>query len=147
MKPSDSKHDLIIKRNKNWKLEGLKSVFSKRCTSKIWGRSVRADFKKLDSFTLKTSKNHLIRNFLRNGHQRVNFFFNNHYFENYFLQLIYFLTQWCRLENFEKDNKLVWPVRGHSRARYLLERDSKRLIVWEAHFCIFKCTICTICGN
>ena len=29
-------------------------------------------FKKLDSFTLETSKNHLIRNFLRNGRLMVN---------------------------------------------------------------------------
>ena len=29
--------------------------------------------KKLDSFTLETSKNHLIRNFLRNGRVRVEF--------------------------------------------------------------------------
>ena len=28
--------------------------------------------KKLDSFTFETSKNHLIRNFLRNGRLRVN---------------------------------------------------------------------------
>ena len=33
--------------------------------------SVRSDFKKLDSFTSETSKNHLIRNFLRNGRLRV----------------------------------------------------------------------------
>ena len=39
------------------KLEGLKLVFSKRCTSKIWGGSVRSDLKNLDSFTLETSKN------------------------------------------------------------------------------------------
>ena len=31
-------------------------------------------FKKLDSFTLETSKNHLIHNFLRNGRLRVNIF-------------------------------------------------------------------------
>ena len=31
-----------------------------------------SDFKKLDSFTLETSKNHLIRNFLRNGRLGVN---------------------------------------------------------------------------
>ena len=30
------------------------------------------DFKKLDSFTLETSKNQRIRSFLRNGHLRVN---------------------------------------------------------------------------
>ena len=35
------------------------------------GGSVRSDFKKLDSFTLETSKNHLIRSFLRNGRLRV----------------------------------------------------------------------------
>ena len=35
-------------------------------------RSVGSDLKKLDSFTLETSKNHLIRNFLRNGRLRVN---------------------------------------------------------------------------
>ena len=32
---------------------------------------MRSDLKKLDSFTLETSKNHLIRNFLRNGCVRV----------------------------------------------------------------------------
>ena len=35
--------------------------------------SVRSDLKKLDSFTLGTSKNLLIRNFLRNGLERVKF--------------------------------------------------------------------------
>ena len=35
------------------------------------GGSVRSDFKKLDSFTLETLKNHLIRNFLRNGRLKV----------------------------------------------------------------------------
>ena len=32
---------------------------------------MRSDLKKLGSFTLETSKNHLIRNFLRNGRLRV----------------------------------------------------------------------------
>ena len=32
---------------------------------------MRSDLKKLDSFTLETSKNHLIRSFLRNGRLRV----------------------------------------------------------------------------
>ena len=32
---------------------------------------MRSDLKKLDSFTSETSKNHLIRNFLRNGRLRV----------------------------------------------------------------------------
>ena len=32
---------------------------------------MRSDLKKLDSVTLKTSKNRLIRNFLRNGRPRV----------------------------------------------------------------------------
>ena len=32
---------------------------------------MRSDLKELDSFTLKTSKNHLIRNFLRNGRLSV----------------------------------------------------------------------------
>ena len=36
------------------------------------GGSVRSDLKKLDSFTLEMSKNHLIRSFLRNGRLRVN---------------------------------------------------------------------------
>ena len=34
--------------------------------------SVRSDFKNLDSFTLKTSKNYIIRNFLCYGRMRVN---------------------------------------------------------------------------
>ena len=33
--------------------------------------SVRSDLKKLDSFTLEMSKNHLNRNFLPNGRMRV----------------------------------------------------------------------------
>ena len=49
----------------------VKLVFFKRCASKIWGRSVRSDLKKLDSFTLETSKNYLIRYFPRNGRVRV----------------------------------------------------------------------------
>ena len=32
---------------------------------------MRSDLKKLDSFTLELSKNHLIRTFLRNGRLRV----------------------------------------------------------------------------
>ena len=54
-------------------MEKLKLIFSKRCASKVRSvRSVRSDLKKLDSFTLETSKDHLIRNFLRNGRLRVN---------------------------------------------------------------------------
>ena len=34
-------------------------------------KNLRSDLKKLDSFTLETLKNHLIRNFLRNGRLRV----------------------------------------------------------------------------
>ena len=33
---------------------------------------MRSDLKNLDSFTLETPKNHLIRSFLRNGRLRVN---------------------------------------------------------------------------
>ena len=39
--------------------------------------SVRSDLIKLDSFTLEMSKNHLIRNFPRNGRLRVNLKFLN----------------------------------------------------------------------
>ena len=39
-------------------------------------RANEVRFKKLDSFTLKTSENHLIRNFLRNGRVRVNSLFS-----------------------------------------------------------------------
>ena len=70
IKSSDSKRDIDIKTHLKWKLEGLKLVFSKRCASKIWGVS-EVRFKKLDFFTLKTLKNDLIRNFLRNGSVRV----------------------------------------------------------------------------
>ena len=34
---------------------------------------MRSTLKKLDSFSLETSKNHLIRNFLRNGRLRVKY--------------------------------------------------------------------------
>ena len=45
-------------------------IYQKMCLKNL--RSlVRSDLKKLDSFTLKTSKNHLISNFLRNDRVRV----------------------------------------------------------------------------
>ena len=54
------------------RLEGLKLVFSKRSQKSEKGVSEVRFKKKLDSFTLETSKNHLIRNFLRNERLRVN---------------------------------------------------------------------------
>ena len=60
-----------MKPTEKWNLEGLKSVSSKRCASKILRGSVRSDLEKLDSFTLETSKNHLIDNFMRNGRLMV----------------------------------------------------------------------------
>ena len=45
-------------------------IFQKMRIKNLRG-SVRSDFKKLDSFTLETSKNHLIRKFLRNGRLMV----------------------------------------------------------------------------
>ena len=46
-KSPDSKYGLYIKHTKNWKLEGLKLAFAKRCASKIWREgSVRFDLKK-----------------------------------------------------------------------------------------------------
>ena len=45
-------------------------IFQKMRIKNLRG-SVRSDFKKLDSFTMETSKNHLIRSFLRNGRVRV----------------------------------------------------------------------------
>ena len=61
----------ISLRDTEWKLEGPKLVFFKRCASRIWGGSIRSDLKKLDAFTWETSTNHLIRNFLRNERVRV----------------------------------------------------------------------------
>ena len=58
-------------------LEGLRLVFSKEAQKNLMGASesggqwVRFK-KKRDSFTFETLKNHLIRNFLRNGRVRVN---------------------------------------------------------------------------
>ena len=58
-------------KNESWK--GFDWYFPKDAHRKSMGRgSVRSDLKKLDLFTLETSKNHLIRNFLRNGRVRVN---------------------------------------------------------------------------
>ena len=54
-----------------WK--GLNRYLPKDAHQKSDGGSVRSDFKKLDSFTSETSKNHHIRNFLRNGRLRVKF--------------------------------------------------------------------------
>ena len=51
--------------------KGFNRYFQKDAHQKSEGGSVRSDLKKLDSFTLETSKNHLIRNFLRNGRLRV----------------------------------------------------------------------------
>ena len=60
-----------MKLTENGNLEGHKLVFTKRCASKMGSGEVRFK-KKLDSFTLETSKTHLIRSFLRNGRLRVN---------------------------------------------------------------------------
>ena len=45
--------------------------FPKDAHQKSERGSVRSDLEKLYSFTLETSKNHLIRNILRNGRVRV----------------------------------------------------------------------------
>ena len=45
-------------------------IFQKMRIKNLRG-SVRSDLTKLDSFTLKTSKNHVIRNFLRHGRVKV----------------------------------------------------------------------------
>ena len=45
---------------------GKIAIFQKMRIKNLMG-SVRSDLKKLDSFNLETSKNHLIRSFLRNG--------------------------------------------------------------------------------
>ena len=58
-------------KNKSWK--DLNWYFPKDAHQKSEGGGlVRFSLKKLDSFTLETSKNHLIRNFLRNGRVMVN---------------------------------------------------------------------------
>ena len=57
-------------KNESWK--GLNWCFPKDAHKKSEEGSVKSDLKKLDYFTLETSKNHLIRNFLRNGRLRVN---------------------------------------------------------------------------
>ena len=61
IKPSDLKHDLFIKPGR-----AKIGIFQKMCSKNLRG-SVRSDLEKLDSFAVGTSKNHLIRNFLRNG--------------------------------------------------------------------------------
>ena len=48
---------------------------------------MRSDLEKLDSFTLETSKNHLICNFLRNGRLRVKYILVN---ENLTLNMKFF---------------------------------------------------------
>ena len=50
----------------------LIGIFQKMRIKNLRG-SVRSDLTKLDYFTLEMSKNHLIRNFLRNGRLRVKF--------------------------------------------------------------------------
>ena len=50
---------------------GLSRYFPKDGHQKSEGGVSKVRFKKLDSFTLETSKNHLIRNLLRNGRLRV----------------------------------------------------------------------------
>ena len=54
---------------------------------------MRSDSKKLDSLTLETSKNNLIRNFLRNGRVRVKskfFIFENLFTKNYAIKSIHY---------------------------------------------------------
>ena len=58
-------------KNESW--NGLNWYFRKDAHQKSEGVSA-VRLKKLDSFTLETSKNHLIRNFLRNGLVRVKWY-------------------------------------------------------------------------
>ena len=46
-------------------------IFQKMRIKNLRGEVSEVRFKKLDSFSLETSKIHLIRNFLRNGRLRV----------------------------------------------------------------------------
>ena len=58
----------------HWKMKSgrvLIGIYQKIRIKNLNGGSVRSDLKKLDSFTLEASKNHLFRNFLRNGRVRV----------------------------------------------------------------------------
>ena len=61
---------LILNPLKNEIWKGLNLFFPKDAHQKSEGVS-EVRFKKLDSFTLETSKNHLIRNFRRNGRLKV----------------------------------------------------------------------------
>ena len=55
----------------------LIGIFQMMLIKNLRGGGYQLDFKKLDSFTLETSKNHLIRNFLRIRRVRVNKVFHN----------------------------------------------------------------------
>ena len=65
-------HDFNIKTHWKMKAGTLKLIFSESCGSETWVWGQWAPIiKKLDSLTLETSKNHLIRNFLLNRRVRV----------------------------------------------------------------------------
>ena len=86
MKPANSKHDLDIKTH--WKMKAGRAkigIFQKMRIKNLRGGQWDP-IKKLDPFTLETSKNNLIHNFLREGRVRVKISrFNqlNRLFDNY----------------------------------------------------------------
>ena len=62
--------DLDIKTHWKMKARSAIGIFQKMRIKNL-REEVRSDLKKLDLFTLETSKNHLVRNFLRNERVRV----------------------------------------------------------------------------
>ena len=72
MKPFDSNRSWYKNSLKNESWKGLNLYFPKDAHQKSKGVSEVRFKKKLDSFTLETSKNHIVRNFLRNERVRVN---------------------------------------------------------------------------
>ena len=127
IKPSDSKYDLYLKRTEKLNLEGLKSVFFKRCASKVWWGSVRSYFRKVDSFTLETSENHLIRNCLRNGRLRVN---NNACWR--LKKSLCFLRNW----GLRKLGTFFWPQNGSQQKLILKFGQYSWHNYWVVDICL-----------
>ena len=107
-------------KNESWK--GLNWYFSKDAHQESEGGSVRFK-KKLDSFTLETSKNRLIRNFFRTGCFRVKLWKKPNFFVPFSSNTLYFKMKVQTMIFLQEHFNFVcfiWTNRAYSLISYLI---------------------------
>ena len=122
----------------DWKIKAGRAQIGlfQRCASKIW---VTSDLKKLDPFTLETSKNHLIRNFLRNERVRVKTWISPNVAKISFLQILHVLS--LKRGNWKAANSSI--LRWESLLKSVASNFST-IILWPSPYQSSTSLICLL---